>query len=289
MKKNDLSSQFYDKNVVNLDEIAPYFFLKGEERSLLPELERLIDIHMHLHITGRAVMLDDVLRDRGYVFRRNKVLEHEKITGWILKAHSSFSYKTEDFDHLLRVVMAKKMQVVIEEEGLDLVVPDKRYIPAFFQLDNDRKQDRYYLLAKKCDCVSAKEMSERMLNMDLRDVRKIAYDLAVFVRRTGFQDIHSGNIQCSQAGKFCIVDTEPWGLIIEESDSSPLWHAHLFTAASHGLKNLERGFHFHHSVNVYDKSKANPKEESKIVAIKTIFKEECKKQLALLKKEWGKE
>lgn len=281
MEKNDLTDLFYDSNLIVLEEIAPYFFLTGEEAKALPILQELIDYDLHLHLIGRGMVLKNILKERGFLFSRPTILGHEKIPEWVLKAHHPFSYKREDFDHLFRVVMAKKMREVIRVHELDLAVPQKRYVPAFFSSPWKKRQENYYVLSEKFDCMSMREMAEAFIAMPSKKIKKIAKDLATFIAFTGFQDIHGGNVKYRRDGTLSILDTEPWGILVEANDKEPLRRSHIYHSACKGLKN------FHRAVPFYSPIDPSESGEKKMAEIRAIFEKARDEALFGLKMRWG--
>jgi hypothetical protein len=271
MGKNDLSHLFEEINTIDLHEVAPLFFLQGNEKELLPKLEQLIDYEMHTHLIGKTVLLKYVFNEKGFVPITNSVFTHDSLPGWILKGQHNISYIKRDFDHLLRPVMAKKMQEVIRVHNLDIAIPEKRYVPSFFSSSTAKKQESYYILVEQFDCITQKEMANYFLSLEAVEIRHIARTLALFIAHTGYQDLHTGNIRFSKEGKLCILDTEPWGMLVEVDNEKPHNQTKKAKSVESGLNRLAKTFHLFSRVHTEN----NPKRE----LIKKIFEEEAARLL----------
>ncbi len=266
MSRNDLSAHFDEANIINIDEVAPLFFLKEGEEWIHSTLRELIDYDIHLHLMGRALALKKCLKEKRFE-SHHAILTHPKLPGWIIKGQHKFSFQRENFDHLLRVVMAKKMREVIQLHNLSIDIPEKRFVPAFFFPPHAQRAEKYYVLAKAFDCMNSKETAEFFHKLHPQKIRKIARDLAIFIAKTGYQDIHAGNIKIRRDGMVVILDTEPWGILIEEFDPHPSWTIQVKKGALLGLNNLYKDSHMQWIRDYHQKEK--------ISEIKTIFKEEA--------------
>jgi len=246
------SHKLLKNNRVDIAGEASRFFFRSTEQHVSEKLGELIDKKVHEFMTDSAVLCGHMkhIKEKGFQFLDDNILEHPELDGWIMKGGgdvrwSSVSNKAgkarpNKFDNVMRVFMAERMSKVVQEEDLDVVIPEKRLYPSKFESSPGSFHKQYYVFSKKVDILNADETENALRQLPNEQLRKIARDICLLIKRTGFVDAHFGNIRWSpDEGKIAIVDTESLGLLIERTDKSPRFKGTIKKCALIGLQELK--------------------------------------------------
>lgn len=199
------------------------------------------------------------------------VVKHPDLPGWIIKAGASRipeeggrvfarendigerAFFTKE-DSLLRVAMAKRMQTMVKEAGLenDVVIPRKILI-ARTGSENEKDPTRKYcvICEEIKDVLSAEDTFTKIGKMSSEKQKEIAKKISVIVQKTGLVDATFNNIRLNKEGKLVFIDTEPAGLMVAKQ--SGVWNR-LFGAKGAGVERCARiGLH-----NLLNESSQSP-------------------------------
>lgn len=243
-----------ENNCVDIEQEASRFFFKDSEQHVVKNIANLIDEKVHKYITKDAIMSDLIshVEEKGFQRLSSHILEHPQLDGWILKgggkrawrmvANNAGTSRPNDYDNIMRVFMAERMSKVVVENGLDIIIPEKRLFAISFDqpVSPAPLHKKYLVFSKKVDILDELETKQALRLLDEEHQRKVARDICLLIKKTGFMDAYLGNIRwCASLQKAAIIDTESQGLLIEKNDKSPQQRYSIKKSALIGLQELK--------------------------------------------------
>lgn len=152
--------------------------------------------------------IDKTLSERGIVKIHPRVYELGN-TGWISKSHVYLPGNAFDFGHLDRALHAKRCREINEQHYLSIKIPIKYLFPApLHGLKAWIYPETYFLVYKKINLIEEGDFKNLLLSSDER-LRKVAEQIAYFVRLTSYSNIHQKNFRFTKEGELALIDTEP--------------------------------------------------------------------------------
>jgi hypothetical protein len=247
---------------IDIEKEASRFCFKDNE-PLVARALSLIDEEVYNYMTGGSADEERFthIQSRGFRILGVQVLEHPQLPGWIIKggggcplpkgvSNSAGIGSPNRYDQLMRVFMAERMAQVALQEGLDIVIPEKR----FLQVRSSPLLDKRYLVfSQKLDVLNESKTIQALSAITDDEQEKLARKVSILIQKTGFMDAHFGNICWSPTlKKICVIDTESFGLLIATQDLNPKTRKTVEECAKIGLHKL-RHWSFATGLSIFEK------------------------------------
>jgi hypothetical protein len=174
----------------------------------------------------------------GQKFPFYSVIEHEKLSGWIIKSGAARVPKEQlligprndknemafpiQEESLLRIEMANRIQKVAQEANIDVIIPKKKLV-AYANLDGVTEPNmKYCVICEKINILNAEDTVQAIKDMGAERQREIARKISTIVKNAGLVDASFDNIRLTPDGKLALIDTEPVGLMVAKKPG--LWN-----------------------------------------------------------------
>jgi hypothetical protein len=169
-------------------------------------------------------------------------------------------------DGILRIAMAKRISEVAKNLGIELVVPEKKFV-RYAEVKADAKvTEKYCVISQKLDVLSKLETVAKIKEMGSDEQKALAKNISRLVKEAGLVDASFDNIRFTKDGKLAIIDTEPFGLMtVKKTDFwsrlFPTQYASLEKCARvgmHILQHVSSKSHYNHEVPEAERNDAEP-------------------------------
>lgn len=240
----------HEPEVHNLKrEAKDYFFPMKEDEALLDRLKGIFigikliqrggfgkmpyDQYLERELTKRdfVPLSANVYSDGDWVVKRyNSGLTGKKGVGifWggIIPQDVVLSH---DYNHAYRVIMQRKIAAAVKQFDWPFVVPEKYLVPLGHE-NGVPEYMNYLVVCKKVEILDIEKQTEAFTKLSERQQKILAQLICEFIQKTGFIDAKWSNLcftgknieyQGQSIPEIALIDTEPFGLITDESDDPP--------------------------------------------------------------------